>query len=171
MTGPVSKKTPVLPAEEYELSETIPESGPSRPRQNSNSTRSPIHPRKLTLNPGLSTHNLLYDATPISRPIPRHRRTSSAALHPELSPVTPRRQFLFEDGRDGDDRRTTEEVRLPDFGQILGFNPDALDDHFAVAQGMRNRWKRQLYLLMEEPGSGREAFFIHIAVTGAILFR
>lgn len=54
---------------------------------------------------------------------------------------------------------------------MLGFNPDAGHDHSAVAQGMKNRWKKRLYLLMEEPSSGREAFFVHILVTGAILFR
>lgn len=64
----------------------------------------------------------------------------------------------------------TDQVEVPDFGHMLGFNPDD-DDHYAVAAGMRNRWKRKLYLLMEEPGSGREAFFIHVLVTGSILFR
>jgi potassium voltage-gated channel Shal-related subfamily D protein 2 len=65
----------------------------------------------------------------------------------------------------------TEEVHVPDFGQILGLDPDGGEDHFAVAQGMKTRWKRKLYLLMEEPSSSREAFFVHVGVTGAILFR
>lgn len=62
-----------------------------------------------------------------------------------------------------------EEVQVPDFGHILGFSEG--DDHHSIAANMRSRWKRKLYLLMEEPSSGREAFFIHVAVTGAILFR
>jgi potassium voltage-gated channel Shal-related subfamily D protein 2 len=53
---------------------------------------------------------------------------------------------------------------------MLGFNPED-EDHFAVAQGMRSDWRRRLYLLMEEPSSGREAFFVHIMVTGGIIFR
>lgn len=63
-----------------------------------------------------------------------------------------------------------EEVDVPDFGHMWGFNPDDVD-HLAVAGGMRVWWKKRLYLLMEEPASGREAFFVHIIVTGAILFR
>jgi voltage-gated potassium channel Kch len=63
-----------------------------------------------------------------------------------------------------------EEVHFPDFGHMLGFNPID-EDHFAVAQGMRVSWKKKLYLLMEEPSSGREAFFVHVLVTGGILFR
>lgn len=57
---------------------------------------------------------------------------------------------------------------MPDFGHMLGF--DVGEDHYAVAANMRSAWKRKLYLLMEEPSSGREAFYVHIAVTGAILF-
>jgi len=63
----------------------------------------------------------------------------------------------------------TEEVNLPDFAHILGFNEG--DDQYTIAANMRSSWKRKLYLLMEEPSSGREAFFIHLVVTGAILFR
>ena len=62
-------------------------------------------------------------------------------------------------------------MELPDFGQMLGFNPETEEDHYAVAQRMVSRWKRRLYLLMEEPNSGREAFFVHVVVTGAIIFR
>jgi hypothetical protein len=53
---------------------------------------------------------------------------------------------------------------------MLGID-DTGEDHFAIAAGMRSAWKRRLYLLMEEPSSGREAFLVHISVTGAILFR
>jgi hypothetical protein len=53
---------------------------------------------------------------------------------------------------------------------MLGFNPDD-EDHYAVAAGMGSQWKKKLYLLMEEPTSGREAFYIHIGVTGGIIFR
>ena len=78
-----------------------------------------------------------------------------------------RAQFLNEEL----DSFFTGEVSVPDFGHLLGVNPDAGDDHFVLAQGMKTRWKRKLYLLMEEPSSGREAFFVHVLVTGAILFR
>lgn len=61
-------------------------------------------------------------------------------------------------------------MHVPDFGHMLGINPGD-EDHYAIANGMRNPWKRKLYLLMEEPSSGREAFFVHIMVTGGILFR
>ena len=53
---------------------------------------------------------------------------------------------------------------------MLGID-DTGEDHFAIAAGMRSRWKKRLYLLMEEPSSGREAFIIHALVTGAIMFR
>jgi hypothetical protein len=78
------------------------------------------------------------------------------------------RQSFLNDDLDALGNRT-EEVNLPDFGHILGFNEG--DDPYTIAANMRSNWKRKLYLLMEEPSSGREAFFIHIAVTSAILFR
>jgi len=59
---------------------------------------------------------------------------------------------------------------MPNIGHMLGFNPDD-EDHYAVAAGMKNDWKKRLYLLMEEPSSGREAFYVHIGVTGGIIFR
>jgi len=87
---------------------------------------------------------------------PTGRRLPHAAfLHEDLDYLAPR----------------AEEVELPDFGHMLGFNPEAGEDSYAVAQRMRSPWKRKLYLLLEEPGSGREAFFVHVLVTGAILFR
>lgn len=63
-----------------------------------------------------------------------------------------------------------EEVDVPNFTHIFGLD-DAREDHFAIAQGMKTRWKRKLYLLLEEPSSSREAFTIHILVTAMILFR
>jgi hypothetical protein len=65
---------------------------------------------------------------------------------------------------------TTETVELPDFGGMLGLNAEG-EDNYLVAQGMGRDWKRRLFLLMEEPGSSREAFTIHVMSTGGILFR
>jgi hypothetical protein len=70
----------------------------------------------------------------------------------------------------GAQARRSEEVQMPNIGHMLGFNPDD-EDHYAVAAGMGSQWKKKLYLLMEEPTSGREAFYIHIGVTGGIIFR
>ncbi|WWD10372.1 hypothetical protein V865_008507 [Kwoniella europaea PYCC6329] len=156
-----------LPAEEYELpSITDVEAGPSRPRQSIAAPKA----RTLTLHPSSSTANLLFSAPAAGLPTPkkRHTRTHSYPDSPEDA-LTPRRlhrdAFLNEEERAND----AEEVNLPDFGHMLGFNDEG-EDHFAIAQGMKTRWKRKLYLLLEEPNSGREAFFIHIAVTGTIIF-
>lgn len=62
----------------------------------------------------------------------------------------------------------TEQVKVPDFGHMLGM--DTGEDHYAIAEGMKSRSKRKLYLLLEEASSGREAFYIHIIITGAIIF-
>ena len=70
----------------------------------------------------------------------------------------------------GGQGRRSEEVSVPNLGHMLGFNPDD-EDHYAVAAGMTSQWKKRLYLLMEEPSSGREAFYIHIGVTAGIIFR
>jgi hypothetical protein len=130
-----------LEAEEYELQEDPqPEAGPSRPRRASKSKRSSIS-RTITLNPSLSTHHLLFDAPPLAGSSTKRRRNSSNPT--PYSPVIPRRQFLHEDVIDLG--HGEEQVQLPDFGQMLGFNPDAGEDHFGVAQGMKTRWKRQLY--------------------------
>ena len=69
-----------------------------------------------------------------------------------------------------DEGAASEEVHVPDIGHMLGID-DTNADHFAVASRMTSPWKRRLYLLMEEPASGREAFTVHVLVTGAILFR
>ncbi|WVQ78074.1 hypothetical protein IAT38_000155 [Cryptococcus sp. DSM 104549] len=156
-----------ITGEEYELppAGTSTEPGPSRrPRAGtSNSTK-----RTLTLHPTSSAANLLFSAPPAALPSARlrgHRRSMSGPV--PGSPETQRRHhpatFLREDRYDD-----AEEVDLPDFGHMLGF--DEGEDHFAVAQGMRTRWKRKLYLLLEEPNSGREAFFVHLLVTGTITF-
>lgn len=71
--------------------------------------------------------------------------------------------FLHED-------HGTETVELPDFVGMLGLNAEG-EDNYLVAQSMSRDWKRRLFLLMEEPGSSREAFTIHVMSTGAILFR
>lgn len=142
-------------AEEYELrtpppNDHQPLAGPSRPKH-----------RTLTLHPSVSTSALLFDAPTQGHPSPRRRRHGSG---PQSPAVSRRPHFLQEDGGDA------EEVHVPDFGHLLGID-DETEDRFAVAAGMRSTWKKRLYLLMEEPSSGREAFIIHILVTGAILFR
>ncbi|KAK4689953.1 hypothetical protein P7C73_g170, partial [Tremellales sp. Uapishka_1] len=155
-TYPPSTSTQPLPAEEYELtdeptdlhdpsSSTQPRASGSRPTK-----------RTLTLHPNQSTSALLFPASPTRRL--RHLRTSSVSKTPEVPS-----HFLSEEDH------LTEEVHVPDFGQILGFRDEA-EDHYAIAQGIRSRWKRKLYLLLEEPGSGREAFFVHVLVTGTIIF-
>jgi potassium voltage-gated channel Shal-related subfamily D protein 2 len=53
---------------------------------------------------------------------------------------------------------------------MLGLNAEG-EDNYLIAQGMGRDWKRRLFLLMEEPGSSREAFTIHVMSTGGILFR
>ncbi|WVQ98521.1 hypothetical protein IAU59_005647 [Kwoniella sp. CBS 9459] len=168
---PVSNSHAV-PGEEYELPSLSVENeaGPSRPRASS-ATAAHRSGRTLTLLPSQSTHNLLFSAPSATLPTPRkrHSRTHSYPDSPE-DPTTPRRlhraAFLSEDEQRQED---AEEVFLPDFGHMLGFNDEG-EDHFAVAAGMRTRWKRKLYLLLEEPNSGREAFFVHILVTGLIIF-
>ncbi|WVR05008.1 hypothetical protein IAU60_002020 [Kwoniella sp. DSM 27419] len=166
---PPGSSSEPLAGEEYELPSLSVdnEAGPSRPRASSTTHKG----RTLTLRPNQSTANLLF-AAPTGMPTPRkrHSRTQSYPESPEETTTTPRRvhkaAFLSEDEHRADD---AEEVDLPDFGHILGFNDDA-EDHFAIAAGMKNRWKRKLYLLLEEPNSGREAFFVHILVTGLIIF-
>ncbi|ODN73502.1 hypothetical protein L202_08005 [Cryptococcus amylolentus CBS 6039] len=150
--------------------EAGPSSAPARPtnRPRSSTTHSATKPRTLTLHPNSSSANLLFNAPSGALPSARNR---GHARHHSNSDVdeqaTPKRQhratFLHEETYED-----TEQVDLPNFGHMLGF--DEGEDHFAVAAGMRTRWKRKLYLLMEEPSSGREAFFLHVLVTGAILF-
>ncbi|WWC61355.1 uncharacterized protein I303_103936 [Kwoniella dejecticola CBS 10117] len=162
---PPGSSSEPLPAEEYELPDI--EAGPSKRRSSNSAPKA----RTLTLHPTTSTANLLFSAPNAALPTPkrRHARTQSYPDSPEGA-MTPRRlhrdAFLSEEDQRLND---AEEVNLPDFGHMLGFNDEG-EDHFAIAQGMRTRWKRKLYLLLEEPNSGREAFFIHIAVTGTIIF-
>ncbi|KLT41971.1 voltage-gated potassium channel [Cutaneotrichosporon oleaginosum] len=150
-----------LAGEEYELA-------PSASAGASASTNAPLERktsrgRKLTLHPNQST--LLF-AGPARR---RGARRASSNLGAPDSPREAKynRTFFLQEDLDqlGPDR---EEVNLPDFGHMLGL--DVGEDHFAVAAAMRSAWKRKLYLLMEEPSSGREAFFVHVAVTAAIFF-
>lgn len=180
--GKPTQPSRTLPAEEYELP-TIdahdvpqPEAGPSRPRRTSRA-QPPV--RKLTIHAGPSTSVLFSAHSPKQRGTGaghgvNHHRTSSYPDSPQ--PVTPRRharaQFLDEelDYFGGAQGRRSEEVQVPNLGHMLGFNPDD-EDHYAVAAGMTSQWKKRLYLLMEEPSSGREAFYIHIGVTAGIIFR
>jgi hypothetical protein len=53
---------------------------------------------------------------------------------------------------------------------MLGLNAEG-EDNYLKAQGMSSSWKRRLFLLMEEPGSSREAFALHVFSTSGILFR
>ncbi|OWT42211.1 hypothetical protein J008_00982 [Cryptococcus neoformans] len=161
---------PTNHAEQYELPTfpSSPEAGPSRlPRPQRRRASTWTKSRTLTLHPTTSAANLLFSASSGAFPSTRqrHGRTRSQSnVDQSEVPRLHRATFLNEDPYDD-----SEEVDLPDFGHILGFNDEG-EDHFAVASGMRTRWKRKLYLLMEEPGSGREAFFVHIIVTGAIIF-
>ena len=169
-----------LEGEEYELSEA----GPSQPRLSSSASPQAskrTRRRTFTLHPNASSSHVLLSAASDAPPSPRYRhgkRPDSPINH--MSPGlgrNPWATFLTEDvdqhtaaqgEREG--RRTDEVHHIPDFGHMLGFNPED-EDHYAVANSMSSPWKRRLYLLMEEPRSGREAFFVHVSVTGAILFR
>lgn len=164
--------------EEYELPTF--QNPHSPPRSSSPSRPSPIRhrsslPRTITINPSQSTSHLLFAAPSTSPNVSRFKHVRTSSIPQPQSPEDSSRrvnraQFLNED-LDHAGQTGTEEVELPDFGQMLGFNPEAGEDHYAVAQRMGSRWKRKLYLLMEEPNSGREAFFVHVIVTGAIIFR
>ncbi|WVO16959.1 hypothetical protein L204_104645 [Cryptococcus depauperatus] len=131
--------------------------------------------RTITLHPASSASNLIFPATSSVNTRYRHVRTQSGASQPATAEElnTPRRShraaFLREDSMLDAGTRRTEQVDLPDFGHMFGINDD-VEDHFAIATRIRTRWKRKLYLLMEEPASGREAFLVHVIVTGAILF-
>lgn len=108
----------------------------------------------------------------------RHARQTSGpatprqpGAHPTLHlPATPAHQDLFlSDDHHGASGRA-ETVEVPDFSGMLGLNAEG-EDNYLVAQNMTRAWKRRLFLLMEEPGSSREAFAIHVMSTGGILFR
>jgi hypothetical protein len=160
-----------LAAEEYELSPTrslreLSGSGGGGARPRPSMSRQ----RTLMLHPNQSSA-LLFAAPGASARRARRRTVSGGGTGDEArsgAAATARRHSFLNDDLDalGAD---SEEVNLPDFAHILGFNEG--DDPYSIAAGMRSNWKRKLYLLMEDPGSGREAFFIHLAVTGAILFR
>lgn len=165
-------------------------SGPGHSRPSGSSHR-PRSVRTLTLQNTDASANVLFSAphssglagtTPTSkRPAGGRRRTISLQGSPG-SPhrgawanflnedTVPRDTVGYEDGGGGGTPGRTEEVHVPDFGHMLGFNPEE-EDHYTVARGIKAEWRKRLYLLMEEPRSGREAFFVHIFVTGAILFR
>lgn len=177
-----------LEAEEYELSQPGPSSrrprnisnpeAPSSPRPSTSPSQSKRGRRTLTLHPNDTSATLLFTAPLTSGmpPSPRLRKRSSLPMPDSpRSPVLGRRNpwasFLDEDAENARDRSgRSDQVHVPDFGQMLGFNPEE-EDHYEIARAIRSEWKRRLYLLMEEPRSGREAFFVHVFVTGAILFR
>lgn len=164
---PTSSSANQLAGEEYELSTA----GTVAPLPRSSMSS---RPRKLTLHPN-SSSSLLF-AAPGASSRPRNRRRASSTTNPASSPevrtrgvhgVHTQQHFLNEDLNELGP--SSEEVQVPDFGHILGFSDG--DDQHTIAAAMSSRWKRKLYLLMEEPSSSREAFFIHVGVTGAILFR
>lgn len=70
-------------------------------------------------------------------------------------------------------RSTSEAVELPDFSHLFGLGHDDPsrqdDDNYAKASRMKTRFKRRLFLLLEEPGSSTEAFAVHVMVTGCIV--
>lgn len=153
----ITTRSPQNPAEEFELQSPIatthqPIAGPSRPKH-----------RTLTIHPSASTAAFLFpDGGNAPQQSPRRRRSST--LTGQGTPKRSNRAHFLQDERD------TEDIRVPDIGHMLGID-DTTEDHFAIANGMRSMWKKRLYLLMEEPGSGREAFTVHVLVTGAIIFR
>lgn len=147
--------------EEYELQSPSREVDPS-PVAGPSRLRPTKQPRTLTLHPSVSTSALLF-ASPNGPASPRQRRRGSLT-DPSNRRNQHRAQFLEDEPEQG------EEVHVPDIGHILGID-DTNEDHFAIAARMQSPWKRRLYLLMEEPSSGREAFTVHVMVTGAILFR
>lgn len=71
---------------------------------------------------------------------------------------------------DGMGHGPTQTVEMPDFGGLLGLNAEG-EDNYLIVRGMKQDWKRKLFLLMEEPGSGKDAFAVHVLSTTAILFR
>lgn len=154
---PTSSHIPTGAAEEYELQSPpnnhIPLAGPSRPKL-----------RTLSLHPSASTSALLFPAgTAPPQHSPRRRRSSTLNGNGPGTPKRQRAHFL-------QDERDSENIHVPDIGHMFGID-DTSEDHFATAANMRSMWKKRLYLLMEEPSSGREAFMVHVLVTGAIIFR
>lgn len=97
-------------------------------------------------------------STPVRRTITLHPNASALLF---TNPATSH-HFLKDD--------QDETVQVPDFGIILGFNPDG-EDHYEVAGRIRSPLKRRLYMLMEEPSSSNEAFAVHVMSTGTIIFR
>ncbi|EIW69492.1 hypothetical protein TREMEDRAFT_30526 [Tremella mesenterica DSM 1558] len=164
---PPSTSAGTLQAEEFELppiSDSFDRPGPSRPRRTSRA-------KVYTFHPNHSTSILFAEPEqPVPSPRMRHGHSRSSSYPESPIAMTPRKNidtFLREEH---DFFHGPEEVTVPDFGHMLGFLPDAGEDPFVVAQSIRSRWKRKLFLLMEEPSSGREAFFVHVMVTGSIIF-
>ena len=119
-------------------------------------SHTPAGPSRLPYNAATSigasksTPSLLFSAPPASLPSPMQS--------PETPRKTRRAKFVEEEG-----------IEVPNFSSILGIHDD--DDHYAIAQTMSNPLKMKMYVLLEEPSSGREAFFVHVTVTGMILLR
>lgn len=163
--------------EEYELP---PLSSPTHRRQPSGSTGK----KRVTLHTAPSTNALVYarhaseannDDTSGGDPGPSTLRNRTAVT---LDPITASKPtimrqtdlFLTEDPTTSAFPTSKDEiVDIPDFGEILGLTSENPADNYSLARSFRASWKRRLFLLMEEPGSSREAFVVHVASTGTIV--
>lgn len=164
--------------EEYEL----PRLSSSHRRQLSASTGK----KRVTLHTAPSTNALVYarhaetandgedneggDPGPSTM---RHRSTITLDPIPTSKPTIMRQTdlFLTEDPTTSPFPPTSQDqvVDIPDFGEILGLTSENPADNYTLARSFRASWKRRLFLLMEEPGSSREAFVVHVASTGTIV--
>lgn len=165
--------------EEYEL----PRLSSSHRRQLSASTGK----KRVTLHTAPSTNALVYarhaetanddeEDTAGGDPGPstmRHRSTITLDPIPTSKPTIMRQTdlFLTEDPTTSPFPPTSKDqvVDIPDFGEILGLTSENPADNYTLARSFRASWKRRLFLLMEEPGSSREAFVVHVASTGTIV--
>ena len=144
-------------AEEFELKPTNATAGPSR-RPPGTWHVAPSNSVLFDVNPTASSSPRHTHQMSSTMDSPRHTRQMSVTMD---SPSTPKRSyrehFLEEEG-----------IRVPDLSGMLGLDDK---DRFAVAAAMNSTSRRRLYLLMEEPSSSREAFYVHVSVTAIILFR
>ncbi|CED85353.1 voltage-gated potassium channel [Phaffia rhodozyma] len=173
--------SPTMIAEEYELS-----SPPASPRLNGQSptkhsfpsvnqlTTSPTHSARPLGRPrGLSLHDLsnqssaqLMDTLHLwNQPPPSlTRKDLPASLNFTVDethhPADLNRQIHDPDG-------THSGHTSGNTVAMLGLGND--DDTWDIARGMKSGWRRQLFLMMEEPTSSDMAFHIHWGVTALIL--
>jgi hypothetical protein len=163
--------------EEYELPRL---SSSGHRRQPSGSTGK----KRVTLHTAPSTNALVYarhaaetnedDTGGDPGPSTLRNRTTVTLAPISASKPTIIRQtdlFLTEDPATSPFPPTSKDeiVDIPDFGEILGLTSENPADNYSLARSFRASWKRRLFLLMEEPGSSREAFVVHVASTGTIV--